>query len=303
MSFSSDVKKELVGILPDKPCCRAAQAYGMLQFGHAFNARDISLQTEQAAVAELYSFLISKACGTPPPTKEILRRRTELHACSYPDTQTRKSILERFGHSVSDVSVRLNRANLDCDACARALLRGAFLSCGAVTNPERDYHLEFSVPYYNLSRDLLALLREESFPAKMTVRNGSYIVYLKESERIEDCLTYLGASHGALEVMNAKMVKSIRNETNRRLNCEQANIDKTVAAAGMQMDAVRRIQAAGALSSLSEQLRELAELRLNNPDMSLRELGAALDPPLSRSGVNHRLQRLIAIADELKNEN
>lgn len=299
MSFSSDVKKELTDILPDKPCCRAAQAYGMLQFGHAFSGREISLQTEQAAVAELYSFLISKVCGTPPPTQETLRRRTTLHVCSYPDKQTRMTVLERFGHSLTDVSVRLNRANLDCEMCARALLRGAFLSCGAVTNPERDYHLEFSVPYYNLSRDLLALLGEEGFPAKMVSRNGSYIVYLKESERIEDCLTYLGASHGALEIMSVKMVKSIRNETNRRLNCEQANIDKTVAAASMHMDAVRRIQEAGALPTLTPQLRELARLRLDNPDMSLRELGAALEPPLSRSGVNHRLQRLIAIADEL----
>ena len=292
MSFSSDVKQELTDILPDKPCCRAAQAYGMLQFGHAFSGREISLQTEQEAVARLYGFLVSMVCGVEPPAEETLRRRATLHSRVFPDAGARKVILERFGHSPSDISVRLNRANLDCDHCARALLRGAFLSCGAVTNPERDYHLEFSVPYYNLSRDLLALLGEEGFLAKMVSRNGSYIVYLKESERIEDCLTYLGASHGALEMMSVKMVKSIRNETNRRLNCENANIDKTV----------RRIQAAGALDSLTPELRQLALLRVENPDMSLRELGAALDPPLSRSGVNHRLQRLLAIADELSNK-
>ena len=299
MSFSSDVKQELTDILPDKPCCRTAQAYGMLQFGHAFSGREISLQTEQEAVARLYAYLVSKVCGVEPPTEEVLRRRATLYNRSFPSVAARQSVLERFGHSVSDISVRLNRANLDCDACARALLRGAFLVCGAVTNPERDYHLEFSVPYYNLSRDLLALLGEEGFPAKMVSRNGSYIVYLKESERIEDCLTYLGASHGALEMMSVKMVKSIRNETNRRLNCESANIDKTVAAAGVHADAVRRIQAAGAFDALTPELQQLAQLRVDNPDMSLRELGAALDPPLSRSGVNHRLQRLLTIADEL----
>ena len=299
MSFSSEVKQELTDILPDKPCCRAVQAYSMLQFGHAFNGREISLQTEQEAVAKLYAYLVSKVCGVAPPAEETLRRRATLYSRSFPDAAARKAILERFGHSPSDISVRLNRANLDCDACARALLRGAFLSCGAVTNPERDYHLEFSVPYYNLSRDLLALLGEEGFPAKMVSRNGSYIVYLKESERIEDCLTYLGASHGALEMMSVKMVKSIRNETNRRLNCESANIDKTVAAAGVHVDAVRRIQAAGAFDTLSPELQQLAQLRVDNPDMSLRELGAALDPPLSRSGVNHRLQRLLTIAHEL----
>ncbi len=299
MSFSSDVKQELTEIIPDKPCCRAAQAYGMLQFGHAFGGREISLQTEQEAVARLYSFLVSKVCGVAPPAESTLKRRGTLHSRSFDTAAVRKTVLERFGHSVTDISVRLNRANVDCEHCARALLRGAFLSCGAVTNPERDYHLEFSVPYYNLSRDLLALLGEEGFPAKMVSRNGSYVVYIKESERIEDCLTYLGASRGALEMMSVKMVKSIRNETNRRLNCENANIDKTVAAAGQHADAVRRIQAAGALDSLTPELRQLAILRIENPDMSLRELGAALEPPLSRSGVNHRLQRLLAIADEL----
>ncbi len=300
MSFSSDVKQELTEIIPDKPCCRAAQAYGMLQFGHAFCGREISLQTEQEAVARLYSFLVIKVCGVEAPSESTLKRRGTLHSRTIHSSQARKTVLERFGHSVTDISVRLNRANVDCEQCARALLRGAFLSCGAVTNPERDYHLEFSVPYYNLSRDLLALLGEEGFPAKMVSRNGSYIVYIKESERIEDCLTYLGASRGALEMMSVKMVKSIRNETNRRLNCENANIDKTVAAAGQHVEAVRRIQEAGALDSLTPELRQLAILRMENPDMSLRELGAELDPPLSRSGVNHRLQRLLTIADELK---
>ncbi len=300
MSFSADVKKELTELMPDKPCCRAAETYGMLLFGHAFNGREVSLQTEQEPVAALYTYLVAKVCGVEQPTRDTVKRRANLHTCVFTDDKARKTVLERFGHSVGDITVRLNRANVDCDGCARALLRGAFLACGAVTNPERDYHLEFSVPYYNLSRDLTALLREEGFPAKAVTRGGAYIVYLKESERIEDCLTYLGASRGALEMMSVKMVKSIRNETNRRFNCENANIDKTVAAAGAHMDAVRRIQAAGALETLTPELRELALLRLDNPDMSLRELGAALDPPLSRSGVNHRLQRLLAIADGLK---
>jgi DNA-binding protein WhiA len=243
--------------------------------------------------------LAAKVCGVPHPEESTVKRRGTLHSRTFADATARKTVLERFGHSPSDVTVRLNRANVDCEHCARALLRGAFLSCGAVTNPERDYHLEFSVPHYNLSRDLLALLGEEGFPAKMVSRNGSYIVYIKESERIEDCLTYLGASRGALEMMSVKMVKSIRNETNRRLNCENANIDKTIAAAGAHADAIRRIRAAGALDSLTPELQQLALLREENPDMSLRELGAALDPPLSRSGVNHRLQRLLTIADEL----
>ncbi len=300
MSFSSDVKQELTDELSDKVCCRIAEAYGMLLFSHAFNGDHISIQTEQEAVASLYSFLISKLCSVPPPDESTLKRRATLHIRSFPDATVRRRILDRFGHTPQEITLRLNRTNLDCDDCARSFLRGAFLACGAVTNPERDYHLEFSVSYYNLSRDLITLLREEGFPAKSAKRGGAYIVYLKESERIEDCLAYLGASRGALEMMSAKIVKNIRNNTNRRFNCENANIDKTVAAAGAHADAIRRIKAAGKLDTLTPELYELARLRMENPDMSLRELGAALNPPLSRSGVNHRLQRLLTIANELK---
>lgn len=303
MSFSSDVKQEMVGVLPDKPCCRAAEAYGLLEFGHAYSGKEVSLQTEQTAVADLYATLTAQVCGTQPPAHTTLRRRALLQVCSFEDTEQRRRVLERFGHSLSDISVRLNRANLDCEHCAQAFLRGAFLACGAVTDPEHDYHLEFSVPYYNLSRDLLALLREVDFPAKMVSRNGSYIVYLKESERIEDCLTYLGAPHGSLELMNVKMIKSIRNDTNRRINCENANIDKTVAAAGVQTDALRLIEETCGLSALPEELQPLARLRMENPDMSLRDLGAAMEPPLSRSGVNHRLQRILAFAKKLEEQN
>lgn len=299
MSFSTDVKQEILDDLPDKPCCRAAQAYGMLEFGHAFGVREISIQTEFDAVAEQYASLTASVCGVPAPTVGEIRRRTVLHTRSYADTATRERILDRFGHSAGDVSVRLNRANLDCDNCARALLRGAFLSCGTITDPNHNYHLEFVVPHYNLSRDLIALLGEVGFSAKVVTRNGSYVVYIKESERIEDCLTYLGASHGALEMMSVKVIKSIRNETNRRLNCDSANIDRTVAAAGEQLDAVRRIENTCGINALPDNLQPLARLRLENPDMSLRELGAAMEPPLSRSGVHHRMQRILEFAARL----
>lgn len=302
MSFSADVKKELAEEMPDKLCCRAAEAYGMLEFGHAFSGREISLQTEQEAVADLYDKLVSRICEVPRPERSVIRRRTALQMCSVSTPKDRKTVLERFGHAPGDITVRLNRANVDCDSCARALLRGAFLSCGAVTDPARDYHLEFCVPYYNLSRDLLALLDEVGIPAKSTVRNGSYIVYIKESERIEECLTYLGAPRAALELMNVKMVKSIRNNTNRRFNCETANIDKTVQASAPYRAAVERIDRQVGLDALPEDLRQIARLRMDNPEMSLRDLGEALDPPLSRSGVNHRLQRLIAFADGLPEE-
>ncbi len=300
MSFSADVKNELAAVIPEKPCCRKAQAYALLECGHAFSGEDISLQAEQPSVAALYERLITAVCGVKPPEAGTVRRRTVLQSRRFCDPTDRKKILETFGHSQQDVSIRLNRANLDCDECGRAFLRGAFLACGAVTDPKNDYHLEFSVPYYNLTRDLSALMGEMGINVKSTGRNGGHVLYMKESERIEDCLTFLGAPRAALEMMNVKMVKSIRNDTNRRFNCTNANIDKTVAAAAEQVRAVESIRQKAGLHVLPDGLRELAVLRVENPDMSLRELGESLTPPLSRSGVNHRIQKLMAIAAELE---
>ena len=147
--------------------------------------------------------------------------------------------------------------------------------------------------------NLTALLAECGLRAKLARRGGCHIVYFKESEQIEDCLTLIGATNASLELMGVKMVKNIRNNANRVANCETANIDKTVAAAAVQVEAVHKICRCGGLDKLPEELRELAALRLENPDMSLRELGEELDPPLSRSGVNHRLQRILAFAADL----
>lgn len=168
-----------------------------------------------------------------------------------------------------------------------------------MTNPEVDYHLEFSVPFLNLSRDLVTLLRELGLSAKQARRAGGYVVYFKESESIEDCLTLMGATSAALELMGVKMVKDIRNNINRVTNCESANIDKTVAAAAVQSEALRKIERTVGLDALPEELREIAYLRLENPELSLRELGEALDRPLTRSGVNHRLRRILEFAEKL----
>ena len=295
MSFSSDVKSELVAVTAENGCCEAAQTYGMLEFGRAFSKHGVSLQTENAAVAACYQQLVESVCGTSPTlTAPEKNGMYTVHA----EGEDAARIVSRFGHG-EEIAVRLNRANLDCDSCAAAYVRGAFLVCGAITNPQVDYHLEFSVPYYNLSHDLMTLLGELGLLAKSVRRKGNYIVYFKESEQIEDCLTLMGAVGASLEMMNVKMVKSIRNNVNRLANCENANIDKTVAAALVQAEAVSRIESTVGIDSLPQDLQELCRLRLENPDFSLRELGECLEPPISRSGVNHRFRRILEIAENL----
>jgi DNA-binding protein WhiA len=295
MSFSSDIKSELASIVNENACCDTAQAYGMLEFGRSFSKHAVCIQTENSAVAQRYIALTDAVCGV-----RLTAERTDKPGLQTVSAapETCQQILDRFGHG-DEVAVRLNRANLDCDSCALAYLRGAFLVCGAITNPQVDYHLEFSVPHYNLSHDLMTLMGEMGLLAKCVKRKGNYVVYFKESEQIEDCLTMMGAVSASLELMNVKMIKDIRNNANRVANCESANIDKTVAAALVQTEAVRRIQSTVGFDALPSELRELCRLRLDNPDYSLRELGECLDPPISRSGVNHRFRRIMEIAENL----
>ncbi len=298
MSFSSDIKNELAALQNSSPCCDAAQAYGMVEFGRSFSVGGISLQTENEASAQRYAELIGAVCGVVTECTRPTENRPGMYTVTVPEAN-RKVVLGRFGHGGSEVTLRLNRAVLDCEECAAAFIRGAFLVCGAVTNPQVDYHLEFSVPYLNLSRDLIALLGELGLHARTVRRKGNYVVYFKESEQIEDCLTLMGAMNASLELMNVKIFKNIRNNVNRAANCESANLDKTVAAALVQTEAVRKIEQRMGLDALPEELRQLCRLRLENPDFSLRELGEQLEPPISRSGVNHRLKRIMEIAEEL----
>lgn len=298
MSFASEIKTELAALPNESACCDAAQAYGMAEFGRSFSVSSVMLQTEHEAVAERYAALLQSVCGVAADCHRPSADKPGMYTVSVP-AASRKTVLGRFGHSGSEVTLRLNRAVLDCESCAAAFLRGVFLVCGAITNPQVDYHLEFSVPYLNLSRDLMALLGELGFRARTVRRKGDYVIYFKESEQIEDCLTLMGAMNASLELMNVKILKNIRNNVNRAANCESANLDKTVAAAVVQTEAVRKIESRLGLDSLPEELRELCRLRLENPDFSLRELGERLEPPISRSGVNHRLKRILEIAEDL----
>ena len=298
MSFSSEVKKELASIVPDRSCCRKAQLYGMLEAGRSFSASRITLQTESSAVADLFEWLLREICRVEPRRSENPDISNKFHTLSVPEKDC-AAVWDYFGHAQNAYAVRLNRANLECDACAAAYIRGVFLACGAMTTPQIGYHMEFSIPYYHLSRDWQALFSEWGLTAREIRRKGNYVLYLKESEQIEDCLTLMGAMNASLELMNIKMVKDIRNKANRITNCESANIDKIVAAASRQVTAVKTIQRTCGIDALPDDLQELARLRLENPEYSLRELGESLAEPISRSGVNHRLNRIMEFAENL----
>ncbi len=297
MSFSTNVKNELIANEPEKLCCKKSLLYGMTLFSKEFSFERISFQSENEGTSKLFKSLMAELCNvkccvkTSPSGKSFTVDIDNTSACS--------KIMAYFGHSQSETSLKINFSNFSCNSCNNLFLAGVFLACGSVSSPEKDYHLEFSVAYLNLSKSLLTLIRELELEPKATKRKGYNIIYFKDSEAIEDCLYIMGASSSMFDMMNIKIVKEIRNTANRKANCETANIEKTVKAASPQLAAIMKIKKKKGLASLSPTLREMAEKRLENPDLSLSELAELFNPPLSRSGANHRLKRIVEIAEEL----
>ncbi len=300
MSFSADVKNEILSVDFENECCVHAFAYGMMLFSRAFSYYDMSILTEHSGIAEKYLELMKKVCGVKP---KLVKSEAGKFKVEVTTKEERLKVLETFGYDKKSGASRLNWGNFTDECCKTAFLKGAFLTCGTINDPNKSYHLEFVVPYLNLSKDLKVFINDYdqlSVTPKSITRNSNYVIYFKDSESIEDMLTVMGAFNSALEIMGVKMYKDMRNNVNRKLNFENANLDKTIDAASKQIDAIIHIKKTVGLSYLSDDLREIAELRYENPDMSLRELGELLSTPLSRSGVNHRLTKICSIAKQIK---
>ncbi len=305
MSFASQTKIELCKAMPQNSCCQKAECYGLLLFGRSFSNHAITITTESSATAHRAAQLTAETAGAIVDiSTSVLRRKERKSAFTVAvngDDQ-RNAVLSCFGHTGSEISLRVNRANIETDCCTSSFLRGVFLSCGTVTDPQKDYHLEFVVPFMNLAKDLSGFISEVyelGLQPGVMNRKGSFVVYIKGSEGVADLLTFMGAGNAAMELMQVKMLKELRNNVNRKTNFETANIDKTAQASAEQVIAIEKIINSSGVSALPEELQELAMLRLRNPEMSLRELGEALSEPLSRSGINHRLQRIVEIAKEM----
>lgn len=192
----------------------------------------------------------------------------------------------------------------DCsdDEAFGAFLRGAFLVCGGAADPEKGYQLEIFLHDEKKCRRMLSLIEEHGMSAKLSTRRGSSFLYIRESEKISDILTFMGAMMQSMEIMNVKIMKEVKNKINRAVNCESANLDKTIAAANKQVDDIEYIFGTKGRSYLSDELLQVADIRINGTELSLSEIGAMLEPPISRSGVNHRLRKISEIAEKLRTQ-
>lgn len=307
MSFSAEIKEELINIEDMPDCCAHAMAYGMLLFGRSFDFNDISLLTENPLVAEKYSQLVQRVCEVKVP--ENVSEAGKV-TCEIGSEEERVKVLSCFSSTGKERVRRIDRGNLlnECgdtseniNCCNAAFLRGAFLSCGTASDPNKSYHIEFVVPYRTLSLDLLKILTDYGLKAKHMVRRYINVIYIKDSESIEDLLTIMGATMASLSIMNIKIYKDLRNLTNRRNNFENANLSKTASAAYDQISAIESIKNGGGYATLPAELRAIADLRIENEEASLREIGEMCDPPISRSAVNHRLKKLMALAASYNN--
>ena len=298
MSFSGNVKSELCRDEIEKSCCALAECMGTLLYANTFAPDCIRIVTESRDFGLRLPRLFRKGLGV---RFDVLPEQDAAGKLMYliTDAEKIRRVFELCGFSAENsVSLHVNFALLEKDCCRRAFLRGAFLAGGSVTDPEKRYHLELSTTHLKASRETGTLLLEMELAAKETDRKGSSVLYYKQSESIEDFLTAVGAPISAMAVMSAKIEKEWRNEANRRVNCDSANVDKTVEAAQEQLAAIRMLEERGVMQTLPQKLRETADLRVEHPESTLSELAALHDPPATKSAVNHRMRKLVAMAKE-----
>lgn len=314
MSFSSRAKEELANERIRGDCCKKAalsaliRMSGSIQLGGGGKLR-LRIATESYAVAR-WAIKLSKSLY--PLESEILVRerkrlgKTRSFAILLSGEPLKKVLLDTGFMSSEDGGLSLDptipEGMLKEECCRRAFLRGAFMGGGSISNPEKGYHLEFVTSSEPFAEELCALLNGFELKAKMISRKGYSVVYLKESDKITEFLALIGANGALLELESVRTDKEFTNNLNRKLNCETANIKKTVEASVRQNDLIRYLLDSDSYSSLSPELRATAELRADYPELSLAELGTLLDPPLGKSGVNHRLRRLEDIALSIKQQ-
>ncbi|MBQ7639026.1 MAG: DNA-binding protein WhiA [Clostridia bacterium] len=296
MSFAGEVKRELLNV-ENAACCEQSRARGLLLFGREFSARRISILTENSSVAEAFANAAHLFSGSTP---EIERSGSGNYKIAIEDKSAADAIMSEVISFGNDAKKQLSIGVIERECCKAAFVRGAFLAAGTVTNPETEYHLEFSCPTRSVANELMELILGLGVETKLTNRSGKSIVYIKKSGAIEDMLTIMGATETSMMLMGAKMYKDVRNTVNRRMNFENANAVRSVDAAIKQYEAIALIEKKQGLDSLPKELKKTAEMRLTNPEASTGEILRMLGDGLSLSGLNHRFKKLITIAGEIK---
>lgn len=295
MSFCSDIKTELSEIRVSR-CCMQALTYGLLLFGRAFSSKKISMQCENLAVTKLYANMIQKSYDarvkiTSGSSQNITYRAEVV------DEIDRLKILASVDFGMCDGKISHEFFNRTC--CEAAFVRGAFLSCGQMSDPQKSYRVDFSVKNESLANELRDILAKHSVKSNISTRGNGFVVYIKRSEMIINLLALMGASARSLELIETTIIKEVNNKTNRMFNCDGANIKKTIEASIKQRTAIGYLIKREMLSSLPKELIAAANLRLQYPESSLKDLCKNSPEPITVSGLNHRLKKIIDIYEDI----
>ena len=315
MSFSSDVKSELKEQLSDARHCRIAEFAAIFALsGHIKKDKEgntyLEIHTENLTVAQK-SYILLKCTFNADVEIDIRNHNLQGSTVNYYLIVSNEhdvinilkavKVLDEQKKIRGDFSV-IHRLVVQNTCCKRAFLRGAFMVAGSITNPEKTYHMEIAVLSEKFAGQLKEILAFFDIDAKIVERKKYSVVYVKEGSQIVDFLNVIGAHIALMNFENVRILKEVRNSVNRQVNCETANISKTVNAAAKQIEDIKYIECNMGFSHLSVGLREVAELRLDYPESSLQELGKMLEKPISKSGVNHRLRKLSEIANDLRDK-
>lgn len=299
ISFSGNAKAEICRSIPQKHCCALAQCFGILLFCNSFTANNIRIITESREFAKMLPQLFKKAFGV---TFDVIPEKDSTSKLIFQIFAADKIavIMHSYGFDPSDtLALHINLPVVEDDCCKVAFLKGAFLAGGSVTDPDKGYHLEFATTHQSVAREGSTLVEEVlGFYPKNARRGGGQVLYLKNSEQISDCLTFIGAPVAAMGIMEARLEKELNNKVNRRCNCDEANTSKVVEAAQEQIAAIRILRDRMLFDALPEKLKLAAEAREENPESSLTELASMMEPPISKPAMNHRLQKLVKLAKE-----
>ena len=297
-SFSHKVKAELCRTPVQRLCCARAECYGILLYGNTFNTGEIRIITENPDFAARLPRLFQRAFNVQFDLLPEEKSGKLTFQITAPEKLQR--IINTLGYDVKQMPVlHVNFGLLEEDCDRVAFLRGTFLAGGSVTDPEKRYHLELDTTHSQASREVSVLLEEMGFSPRAVLRGGSSVTYFKQSEHIEDFLTTIGAPVAAMDIMTAKVDKEIKNRANRAMNCDMANVNKTLDAAENQMETIEKLRREGKLDTLPSQIKETALLRMANPELSLAQLAEKHDPPITKSCLNHRLRKIMEIGRNL----
>ena len=298
VSFSAGVKAEICRSIPQRKCCALAECFGILLFCNSFGLEGIRIITESREFAYSLPLLFDKAFDMDFDSYPSPEAPGKL-VFQIDEPEKIRTIMNTYGFGADTVSLHVNLPVVEEDCCKTAFLRGAFLAGGSVSDPEKGYHLQMDTAHISVARECCALMEEVmGFYPKLACRGGTQILYIKQSDQISDCLTYLGAAVAGMSIIETRLEKELNNKVNRRCNCDDGNTSKVVAAAQQQLGAIRILRQRGVLEKLPQKLQEAAIARENDPEASLTELAGLMDPPISKPAMNSRMKKLMQIAKE-----